>query len=63
MEKCDECGGKMLVKKVPFILSGKNLGEFEAFVCSFCGQQLFTEEVSDQIDNVAKEMGLWATNC
>jgi len=59
MEKCDECGGKIENKKVDFKLFGISLGKFDALVCSKCGQTLFTEEVSDEIDKVAKEKGLW----
>ena len=57
--KCDECGGKLENKKVPFEMFGINIGSFPAIVCAKCGEQLFTEEVSDKIDEVAKEKGLW----
>jgi hypothetical protein len=59
MDKCDECGGKVETKKTPFLMYGEVLGKFEAFVCSGCGQKLFTEEVSQKIDVVAKRKGLW----
>ena len=59
MEKCDECSGKILKKKIEFKLFDISLGKFDALVCSKCNQTLFTEEVSDQIDEVAKEKGLW----
>jgi len=59
MKKCDECGGKIANKKVDFFLFGENLGKFEAEVCTKCGEELFTEKVSDQIDEVAKKKGLW----
>ena len=57
--KCDECGGNFVKKKKEFELFGISLGEFDALVCQKCSQTLFTEEVSDQIDKIAKEKGLW----
>lgn len=57
--KCDECGGKIVKKKKEFKLFDISLGKFDALVCSKCDQTLFTEEVSDQIDKIAKEKGLW----
>lgn len=57
--KCEECGGKIIKKKVNFSLYGKSLGNFPAEVCLKCGETCFTEEVSDQIDKVVKEKGLW----
>ena len=59
MKKCDECGGKIEHKKTDFKLFGISLGKFDALVCSKCGQTLFTEEISNKIDKVAKEKGLW----
>ncbi len=57
--KCEECGGKITNKKVDFSLYGQSLGKFPAEVCSKCGETCFSEEVSDQIDRIAKEKGLW----
>lgn len=57
--KCEECGGNIINKKVDFSLYGQNLGKFPAEVCSKCGETCFTEEISDQIDKIAKEKGLW----
>ncbi len=54
-----ECGSKLIKKKVDFSMYGENLGKFEAFVCEKCGEQLFTEEASNQIDEAAKKKGLW----
>src|SRR3989338_2555071 len=55
---CD-CGGAMEKKKVDFSMYGVSLGKFEAEVCKKCGEELFSEEVSKQIDEVAKKKGLW----
>ena len=38
---------------------GIKLGDFEAEVCTKCGDQVFDEKVSDQIDEIAKEKDLW----
>ncbi len=54
-----ECGGRMIKKKVDFSMYGTSLGKFEAEVCKKCGEELFSEEVSNQIDEVAKKKGLW----
>ena len=56
--KC-ECGGTIQKKSVEFSMYGKSLGMFEAEVCSKCGEELFTEEASKQIDAAAKKKGLW----
>jgi len=58
-ESICECGGVMIKKKVDFSMYGVSLGKFEAEVCSKCGEELFSEEVSKQIDEVAKKKGLW----
>jgi hypothetical protein len=57
--KCDECGGKLVQRKVDFSMFGVSIGKFPAEVCSKCGEEIFTEEVSEQIDHIAKEKGLW----
>lgn len=57
--ECPLCKGKMEWKKHPFSLVGTELGKFEAEVCTKCGEAWFTEEASDQIDERAKELGLW----
>jgi len=56
---CEKCGGKIIHKKVDYILLGQNLGKFPADVCTKCGEQVFDEEVSEKIDVIAKQKGLW----
>lgn len=58
-EKCDECGGKLVEKKVDFSMFGVGLGRFPAEVCAKCGEEVFTEETSATIDEIAKERGLF----
>lgn len=57
--KCEECGGKIVKKKIEFELYGESLGMFPAEVCDKCGEEIFDEETSDKIDEAAKEKGLW----
>ena len=56
---CEECGGKIIRKMVDYILLGENLRKFPADVCTKCGEQVFDEEVSEKIDVIAKQKGLW----
>ena len=56
---CEECGGKIIHKMVDYILLGENLGKFPADVCTKCGEQVFDEGVSEKIDVIAKQKGLW----
>ena len=58
-KKCDECGGKIVEREVDFSLFGVNIGQFPAEVCTKCGEKVFTEEISDEIDKAAKEKGVW----
>ena len=58
-EKCWECNGHYKSKSVDFSVCGITLGKFKAKVCDACGDKIFSEDVSDDIDNLAKEKGLW----
>lgn len=58
-QKCEECGGSTINKKVDFKIYGISLGEFPAEVCSKCGEEIFDEKVSEDIDLLAKKKGLW----
>lgn len=58
-KKCEECGGKVVKKKVDFSLYGTSLGKFDAEVCMKCGEKVFDEKISDKIDEIAKKKGLW----
>lgn len=57
--KCEECGGKIVRKKVEYEFYGIKIGKFPAEVCSKCGEITFEEEVSRQITKKTKDMGLW----
>jgi hypothetical protein len=57
--KCWECGGNMVNKKVDYSLYGVNLGKFPGQTCNKCTETYFSEEVSREITKRAKERGLW----
>ncbi len=46
---CEECGGKIIKKKVSFNMYGFSLGKFPAEVCTKCGEEVFGEDMSDHI--------------
>lgn len=56
---CEECKGKIKNKEVEVKIYGESLGFFNAQVCSQCGEEVFDEETSDKIDEIAKKKGLW----
>ena len=47
LDKCDECGAKLVVKKVPHYVSGVNVGMFTADVCPKCGEEYYDFETSE----------------
>lgn len=57
---CLNCNSlKVRKKKIDFKVYGVNLGNFEAEVCSKCGEKIFDEATFDEIERVAKKRGLW----
>lgn len=58
-KKCEECKGKIMRKYVEFSMYGVSLGKFPAEVCTRCGEEVFDEKTSEEIDKVAKNKGLW----
>lgn len=56
---CEECGGKVIKKKVDYFYLGENLGKFECEVCTNCNEKVFSEETFGKIEQIAKEKGLW----
>ncbi len=59
---CEECGGKIARKEVDYIFLGENLGKFPAEVCNGCGEEVFDEDVTKKISNIAKKKNLWGLN-
>ena len=60
LSNCPSCdGGKLEYKTIPFEIKGKLLGNFRAEVCNLCGERLFDENTVQQMQDKAKELGLW----
>lgn len=57
--KCEECSGRIVRKDVDYSMYGVSLGKFPAEVCTKCGEEVFDEDVSDQIEKITKEKGLY----
>ena len=49
----------MLRKKVPYEYKGKYFGEYDAYVCEKCNMTYFTEKSFQEIEDKAKELGVW----
>ena len=60
MTKCYLCGqGTLIRKKVPYSLYGVYVDDFDAEVCSQCGEEFFDEQTSQKITEKVKKKGLW----
>jgi YgiT-type zinc finger domain-containing protein len=59
LDKCYDCGGKMVIKSAPYKLKGILVGNFPAMVCTKCKAVFYDEEMSDRITKATKERGLW----
>lgn len=57
--KCEECGGKIIQKKVEFKLYDVIIGKYPAEVCTKCGETCFSEKTSNKIDEDVKKKGLF----
>jgi len=57
--KCEECGGKILIKKVPYSIYEIKVGDYTAEQCQKCGEICFSEEESKKITQKTKQMNLW----
>lgn len=58
-DECDECGGKLVIKTLPYKSSGTFIGNFPAEVCTKCDEVCYNEEMSRRITKAVKEKGLW----
>ena len=56
---CDECGGKLALRTLPYEVRGVFIGNFPAEVCTKCGEISYREDVSRKITKAVKEKGLW----
>ncbi len=58
---CPECGSVFEQKLVRFEFEGEDFGYFPAFVCAN-GHEYYTQESREQIQKLAKALGLWGFN-
>ena len=59
-EKCPECDkGYLEIKKVPYFLYGKKIGNFPGEVCSKCNAEYFNEKQDEVIEKKVKQLGLF----
>ena len=56
---CEECKGKVIRKKAEYKYLGEHMGNFEADVCTKCGEKVFDEDTSDKIECIVKKKGLY----
>lgn len=57
--KCEECGGRIETRAVDYTYLGEHIGKFEAEVCAKCGETVFDENISDEIERKVQEKGLY----
>ncbi len=54
-KKCEECGGQITTEHVEFSMYEVLLGSFPAEVCTKCGEEVFDEKTSEEIEKIAKK--------
>ena len=59
--KCPVCDKDTIIRREPFQIDDRYLGDFEADVCLKCNEVFFTEESAKLIELVSKEIGIWAS--
>ena len=60
MQKCPMCNKGMLKKgKIKEYMFGTYLGEFQADICSKCGESFTDSATIKKIEESAKEKGIW----
>ena len=57
--KCEECGGKIERRTVGYNYLDEHIGRFPAEVCAKCGEIVFDEKISDEIEKIVKENGMY----
>ena len=53
------CGGKLVSTPMPVEYFGIDFGIREGHACTKCGDEYLTEEVWQEVENKAKELGLF----
>lgn len=59
MMKCPMCYSKLKKGKFKEEYLGHFLGEFDGFICTKCGEKVFSEESAKKAEQRVKELGLW----
>lgn len=59
MLRCPLCNSKLKKGKVTEEYMGHELGRFEGFICTNCGETLLTEESVNKAEQKAKELGIF----
>ena len=57
--KCEECEGMIKKEIIDYVYLGEHIGNFEAEVCKKCRETVFDEDVSDEIQRIVQEKGLY----
>lgn len=58
---CDECGGTIEKKKLPYYKSGQHIGDYLMLVCNNCGETSIEASVCNEIEKELKKRHLWGT--
>lgn len=56
---CNE--GELRLEKNRFIYNNIDFGDFDVEVCDNCRESFLTEEASKQIEDIAKQLGVWGS--
>lgn len=60
LKKCPICGkGSLRQKKVDETMFGVELGSFQEWVCSHCGESFTDENTTQAMIDSAKQKGIW----
>jgi hypothetical protein len=56
---CDECGGKVERKKLPYYKSGQHIGDYPMLICKKCKETTIEAEICGEIEKELKKRKLW----
>ena len=58
--KCYDCNkGNLTKSKIPYILYGVKIGDFDGEKCNDCGESFYNEKVFDEMTKKVKEKGFY----
>lgn len=58
---CPDCDGQMIRTKVEYVHKGIVFGKYDAEVCEQCDTTYFTEKSAQEIEDRAKELGVFGS--